>query len=199
MLMSVAPTIRLLLIDEDPDRAVVLAEALQGEGYRLVAQLTPGEVSAKRVQEIAPDVIIVDMESPSRDTIDSMRQINADQPRPIVMFVDESDDGMIREAMQAGVSAYVIDGLNPKRVKPIIDVAVARFREFQALRDELKKTKATLSERKLIERAKGLLMRERQLSEEEAHAALRKLAMDRQQRLFEVAETLLAFADLLKK
>lgn len=199
MLMSVAPTIRLLLIDEDPDRAVVLAEALQGEGYRLVAQLTPGEVSAKRVQEIAPDVIIVDMESPSRDTIDSMRQINADQPRPIVMFVDESDDGMIREAMQAGVSAYVIDGLNPKRVKPIIDVAVARFREFQALRDELKKTKATLSERKLIERAKGLLMRERQLSEEEAHAALRKLAMDRQQRLVEVAETLLAFADLLKK
>lgn len=199
MLMTVAPTIRLLLIDEDPDRAVVLAEALQGEGYTLVAQLTPGEVSAKRVQEIAPDVIIVDMESPSRDTIDSMRQINADQPRPIVMFVDESDDGMIRDAMQAGVSAYVIDGMNPKRVKPVIDVAVARFREFQALRDELKKTKATLSERKLIERAKGLLMRERQLSEDEAHAALRKLAMDRQQRLVDVAEALLAFADVLKK
>ncbi|PJI43622.1 ANTAR domain-containing response regulator [Ferrovibrio sp.] len=198
--MSVAtPTIRLLLIDENPDRAVVLAAALQGEGYTLVAQLTPGEVSAKRVQEIAPDVIIVDMESPSRDTIDSMRQINADQPRPIVMFVDESDDGMIRDAMQAGVSAYVIDGMNPKRVKPVIDVAVARFREFQALRDELKKTKATLSERKLIERAKGLLMRERQLSEDEAHAALRKLAMDRQQRLVEVAEALLAFADVLKK
>ena len=199
MLMTVAPTIRLLLIDEDSDRAVVLAAALQGEGYTLVAQLTPGEVSAKRVQEIAPDVIIVDMESPSRDTIDSMRQINADQPRPIVMFVDESDDGMIRDAMQAGVSAYVIDGMNPKRVKPVIDVAVARFREFQALRDELKKTKATLSERKLIERAKGLLMRERQLSEEEAHAALRKLAMDRQQRLVDVAEALLAFADVLKK
>jgi len=199
MLMTVAPTIRLLLIDEDSDRAVVLAAALQGEGYRLVAQLTPGEVSARRVQEIAPDVIIVDMESPSRDTIDSMRQINADQPRPIVMFVDESDDGMIRDAMQAGVSAYVIDGMNPKRVKPVIDVAVARFREFQALRDELKKTKATLSERKLIERAKGLLMRERQLSEEEAHAALRKLAMDRQQRLVDVAEALLAFADVLKK
>ena len=195
----VSAVIRILLIDEDPERAVVLAEALQGKGYALVATLPPRDLSAKRVQEIAPDVIIVDMESPSRDTIDSMRQINADQPRPIVMFVDESDDGMIREAMQAGVSAYVIDGLNPKRVKPIIDVAVARFREFQALRDELKKTKATLSERKLIERAKGLLMRERQLSEEEAHAALRKLAMDRQQRLFEVAETLLAFADLLKK
>lgn len=191
--------IHILLIDEDPERAAVLAQALQGKGYALVATLPPRDLSAKRVQEIAPDVIIVDMESPSRDTIDSMRQINADQPRPIVMFVDQSDDTMIQEAMQAGVSAYIIDGMNPRRVKPIIDVAVARFREFQALRDELKKTKATLSERKLIERAKGLLMRERGIGEDEAYAALRKLAMDRQQRLVDVAEALLAFADVLKK
>lgn len=191
--------IRILLIDEDPERATVLAEALQGKGYALVATLPPRELSAKRVQEIGADVIIVDMESPSRDTIDSMRQINADQPRPIVMFVDQSDESMIQEAMQAGVSAYIIDGMNPKRVKPIIDVAVARFREFQALREELKKTKATLSERKLIERAKGLLMRERNIGEDEAYAALRKLAMDRQQRLVDVAEALLAFADVLKK
>jgi response regulator NasT len=197
--MSSAPVIRILLIDEDPERAVVLAEALQGKGYALVAQIAPRELSARRVQDIGPDVIIVDMESPSRDTIDSMRQINADQPRPIVMFVDQSDETMIQEAMQAGVSAYIIDGMNPKRVKPIIDVAVARFREFQALRDELQKTKATLSERKLIERAKGLLMRERKIGEDEAYAALRKLAMDRQQRLVDVAEALLAFADVLKK
>jgi two-component system, response regulator / RNA-binding antiterminator len=100
--------------------------------------------------------------------------------------------------MQAGVSAYIIDGLNVNRVKPIVDVAIARFREFQALREELQKTKATLSERKTIERAKGLLMRERGIGEEEAYAALRKLAMDRQQRLVDVAETLLAFADILK-
>lgn len=191
--------IRILLIDEDPERATVLAAALQGKGYALVATLPPRDLSAKRVQEIAPDVIIVDMESPSRDTIDSMRQINADQPRPIVMFVDQSDDTMIQEAMQAGVSAYIIDGMNPRRVKPIIDVAVARFREFQALRDELKKTRATLSERKLVERAKGLLMRERGIGEDAAYAALRKLAMDRQQRLVDVAEALLAFADVLKK
>lgn len=193
------PVIRILLIDEDPERAVVLAEALQGKGYSLVAQLAPRELSAKRVQEIAPDVIIVDMESPSRDTIDSMRQINADRPRPIVMFVDQSDESMIQQAMQAGVSAYVIDGLNVNRVKPILDVAIARFREFQALRDELRKTKATLNDRKTIDRAKGLLMRERNIGEDEAYAALRKLAMDRQQRLVDVAETLLAFADLLKK
>lgn len=190
--------VRILLIDEDPERALVLSDALKDQGYDLVAQLAPRELSARRVQDIAPDVIIVDMESPSRDTIESMRQINADQPRPIVMFVDQSDETMINEAMQAGVSAYIIDGLNVNRVKPIVDVAVARFREFQALRDELKKTKATLSERKTIERAKGLLMRERGLSEDEAYAALRKLAMDRQQRLVDVAETLIALADILK-
>lgn len=191
--------LRILLIDENPERAAVLNEALRAQGYELVARMAPRELSARRVAEIAPDVVIVDMDSPSRDTIDSMRQINDDQPRPIVMFVDQSDVGMIEQAMQAGVSAYIIDGLNVKRVKPILDVAIARFREFQALRDELKKTKATLHERKLIERAKGMLMREKKLSEEEAYAALRKLAMDRQQRLADVAETLLAFADLLKK
>lgn len=191
--------LRILLVDENPDRALILAEALREQGYDLVAQLPPRELSAKRVQDIAPDVVIVDMGSPSRDTIDSMRQINADQPRPIVMFVDKSDEGMIEQAMQAGVSAYVIDGLNVRRVKPIVDVAIARFREFQALRDELKKTKATLDERKIIERAKGLLMQERNLTEDEAYAALRKLAMDRQQKLVDVAEALLAFADVLKR
>lgn len=191
--------LRILLVDENPDRALILAEALREQGYDLVAQLPPRELSAKRVQDVAPDVVIVDMGSPSRDTIESMRQINADQPRPIVMFVDKSDDGMIEQAMQAGVSAYVIDGLNLRRVKPIVDVAIARFREFQALRDELKKTKATLDERKIIERAKGLLMRERNLTEDEAYAALRKLAMDRQQKLADVAEALLAFADVLKR
>jgi response regulator NasT len=191
--------LRILLIDENPERADLLNEALHAQGYELVARLAPRELSARRVAEIGPDIVIVDMDSPSRDTIESMRQINDDQPRPIVMFVDQSDAGMIEQAMQAGVSAYIIDGLNVKRVKPILDVAIARFREFQALRDELKKTKASLNERKLIERAKGMLMREKKLSEEEAYAALRKLAMDRQQRLVDVAETLLAFADLLKR
>lgn len=191
--------LRILLIDENPERAALLNEALRAQGYELVARLAPRELSARRVAEIGPDIVIVDMDSPSRDTIESMRQINDDQPRPIVMFVDQSDVGMIEQAMQAGVSAYIIDGLNVKRVKPILDVAIARFREFQALREELKKTKATLNERKLIERAKGMLMREKKLSEDEAYAALRKLAMDRQQKLVDVAETLLAFADLLKK
>ncbi len=191
--------LRILLVDENPDRAAWLDEALRGHGYDLVAQVLPNMLTAAKVRDTSPDVIIVDIESPSRDTIESMRQINAEQPRPIVMFVDQSDEGNIQQAMQAGVSAYIIDGLDPKRVKQILDVAIARFREFQALRDELKKTKDTLADRKLIDRAKAILMRERGLTEEAAHAALQRLAMDRQQRLGEVAEALIAFAGVLKK
>jgi len=191
--------LRILLVDENPDRAAWLDDALRGHGYDLVAQIPPDMLTAARVRDTSPDVIIVDIESPSRDTIESMRQINAEQPRPIVMFVDQSDEGNIRQAMQAGVSAYIIDGLDPKRVKQILDVAIARFREFQALRDELKRTKETLADRKLIDRAKAILMRERGLTEEAAHAALQRLAMDRQQRLGEVAEALIAFAGVLKK
>ena len=190
---------RILLVDENSDRAAVLARALTEQGYELAALLSPHDLSLQRVQEIAPDIVVVDIGSPSRDTIDHMRQITADQPRPIVMFVDQSDEETIRQAVQAGISAYVIDGLNARRVKPVLDVAIARFREVQALREELKKTRETLDERKLIERAKGLLMRERKLSEGEAYAALRKLAMDRQQKLADVAEALIAFADVLQR
>lgn len=190
---------RILLVDENSDRAAVLARALTEQGYELAALLSPHDLSLQRVQEIAPDIVVVDIGSPSRDTIEHMRQITADQPRPIVMFVDQSDEETIRQAVQAGVSAYVIDGLNARRVKPVLDVAIARFREVQALREELKKTRETLDERKLVERAKGLLMRERKLSEDEAYAALRKLAMDRQQKLADVAEALIAFADVLQR
>lgn len=193
------PALRILIVDENPERADLLEEALRESGYEPIGRLSPAALSAARVQEMKPDMVIVDVDSPSRDTLESMREITREQPKPIVMFVDQSDEGSIAEAMQAGVSAYVIDGLNPRRVKPILDVAVARFREFQALRAELDRAKTSLAERKLIERAKGILMRERGLDEPGAYAALRKLAMDRQQRLSDVAETLIAFADLLRK
>jgi len=191
--------LRILLVDEDPQRAALLEEALREHGYMLVGLLPPKELSAARVNAFEPDMVIVDMESPSRDTLESMHQITRERPKPIVMFVDQSDESMIEQAVQAGVSAYVIDGLNPKRVKPILDVAIARFREFQALRDELGRTKATLAERKTVERAKGILMQQRGLDEQEAYNQLRKLAMDRQVKLVDVAEQLITFADLLKK
>ena len=192
------PPLRVILVDADPERTVTLADALAGQDCEVVARLGPEADLAEQVRTLRPDVIVIDMDSPRRDTLESMRAIHRDQPRPIVMFVDDDDAGLIDQAIRAGVSAYIIDGLDAKRVRPILDVAVARFREQQALRDELEKTKAGLRERKVVERAKGILMEQRGLSEDEAYRQLRKLAMDQNKRLVEVAENLISFAKLLK-
>jgi response regulator NasT len=187
-----------LLVDPDPARAAVLESGLVGSGGQIVAIAAPEDDLVQRVREVSPDVIIIDMDSPSRDTLESLRAVTRDQPRAIVMFVDNSDDKMIDEAMKAGVSAYVIDGMSAKRVKPVLDVAIARFKEFQALREELEKTKSTLNERKIVDRAKGILMEQRGLSEDEAYKTLRKLAMDQNKRLAEVAQALVTYAQVLK-
>ncbi len=159
---------RVMLIDEEPGRSAVLEQALKEGGYTVVARLRTDEDLLGRVRELAPDVVIVDMESPSRDILEDMHSISRDQPRPIVMFAESSDSEVINAAVRAGVSAYVVDGLNSNRVKPVIDVAVARFREFQVLRTELARAKTDLAERKVIEKAKGILMKQRNLSEDQA-------------------------------
>ena len=191
--------LRVLLVDQEPDRASTLERVLRDEGYELVGKVAPDHEFVASVRQLAPDVIIVDMALPDRDTLEYMAIITRDQPKPIVMFADASDETMIGRAVKAGVSAYVVDGIDPQRVKPVVDVAIAQFREFQALRDELAQAKSTLAGRRLIERAKGLLMTERGMSEDEAYRALRKLAMDRGMRLTAVAENLLAVAKLLSK
>lgn len=189
--------LRVLVIDKAPGRAAILEQALLDIGHQVAARLSgPVDLYAE-VERIQPDVIIVDLQSPDRDTLEQMREINRHQPRPVVMFADDSDSRTIEQAVRAGVSAYVVDGLNAKRVRPLLDVAIARFREYQALRNELEQAKTSLAERKVIERAKGLLMQRRGCSEEEAYRALRKLAMDQNRRLAEVAENLLSVADML--
>ena len=188
--------LRVLLVDQEPDRASTLERVLRDAGYDLLGKVAPNTELLDQVRRLGPDVIIVDMALPDRDTLEYMATLTRDQPKPIVMFVDQSDETMIGRAVKAGVSAYVVDGLDPQRVKPIVDVAIAQFREFQALRDELAQTKSNLAGRKLIDRAKGLLMAERDLSEEDAYRALRKLAMDRGMRLSDVAEEILAVAKL---
>lgn len=195
---SRAAKVRVLVVDDTPERAAILEQGLLAAGFDLIAVVKPSDDLIPVVRAEQPDVIIVDAESPSRDTLESMRAINEDQPRPIVMFVDTAGGNMIEEAMKAGVSAYVIDGLSAQRVKPVVDVAIARFREFQALRHELERTKTTLQERKIVERAKGILMEQRKLSEEDAYRTLRRLAMDQNQRLADVARNLIAFAQVLK-
>lgn len=190
--------LRILLIDEDAARGAALEQALAQGGYQTVGIAGLKDDLVAKVAELAPDLIIVDMESPSRDTLEDMRRITAERPRPIVMFVDQSDESTIAEAMRVGISAYVIDGLNPGRVKPVLDVAMARFNEFQKLKAELDQAKMDLADRKVIERAKGALMKSRNLSEEHAHRLLTKLAMDQNQRLVDVARTVLALAHVLK-
>ena len=190
--------LRILVIDEDSARADALVRALAESGYETVGVIDPKDDLVAKVRDLGPDLVIVDMESPSRDTLEDMRRITADRPRPIVMFVDQSDESTTAEAMRLGISAYVIDGLNPARVKPILDVAMARFTEFQKLRAELEQAKMDLAERKLIERAKAVLMKNRALSEEQAHRLIQKLAMDQNQRLVDVARSILALAQVFK-
>jgi len=191
--------LRILVIDEDQARADALVQSLTAAGYETVGVIDLKDDLLAKVRDLAPDLIIVDMESPSRDTLEDMRRITADRPRPIVMFVDQSDESTTEEAMRVGISAYVIDGLNPARVKPILDVAVARFTAFQKLRNELDQAKMDLAERKIIERAKALLIKSRGIPEDQAHRLLQKLAMDQNQRLVDVARSILALAQVFMR
>lgn len=189
--------LRVLLCDEDRGRAALLEQALADAGYSVIARLVDADNLSAEVARHQPDVIIIDLDSPDRDTLEQMRSISRDQPRPIVMFAEDDDSGTINQAIKAGVSAYVVDGLSGKRVRPVMEVAIARFREYQALREELARTKNSLEERKVIEQAKGLLMRHRQMDENAAYQALRKLAMDQGKKLPEVARNVIAIMELL--
>ena len=190
-------TLSVLIVDEDPGRSAILEQALSDGGCRVIAKLSSGEQMAAQVDKYQPDIIIIDLDSPDRDTLEQMQCIHRDQPRPIVMFAEDDDSQTIHQAIKAGVSAYVADGLEGKRVKPIMDVAIARFREYQALREELARTKDSLEERKLIDKAKALLIKRQGMNEEQAHQALRKLAMDQGKKLGEVARNVIAVMELL--
>lgn len=189
--------LRVLLIDDDRGRSALLEQALNDAGYTVIARFGTGDNIATLVGEHQPDVIIVDLDSPDRDTLEHMHTITRDQPRPIVMFAEDQDSSAIHKAIKAGVSAYIVDGLSSQRVKPVMEVAIARFREYQALRDELERTKVSLEERKLVDRAKALLIKRQGMNEEEAYQALRKLAMDRGIKLVEAARNIISVLDLL--
>lgn len=188
---------RVLLVDEDPDRAAQLQAALHAAGYTVTAHVATAVDLLAQVRVTEPDVIIIDRDSADRDTLEHVCMVTRDQPRPIVMFADDGDRAAIRAAVDAGVSAYVVGGLTAERIRPIVDVAMARFEQFQAMRQELDKARTSLAERKQIERAKGIVMKSRGVSEDEAYGMLRKLAMERNQRLAQVAENVIAMAELL--
>ncbi len=191
--------LRVMLVDENPQRSTLLQQALHDAGCQVVARAGAYEDLLSHVRDAQPDVILIDMESPDRDTLEHLRSVSNDQPRPIVMFTERSEAETITAAIDAGVSAYVVDEpAVTRRLRPIMDVAIAQFRHFQTLRQELETTRVKLAERKAIEKAKGLLMQRKGLTEEQAYQTLRKLAMDRNQRLFEVCRTLISVMELLE-
>jgi response regulator NasT len=190
-------TVRVLLVDEDPDRAAQLQAALHAAGYMVTAHVATAVDLLAQVRATEPDMIIIDRDSPDRDTLEHVCMVTRDQPRPIVMFADDGDRAAIRAAVDAGVSAYVVGGLTAERIQPIVDVAMARFEQFQAMRQELDKAKLSLAERKQIERAKGIVMKRRVVSEDQAYKLLRTMAMERNQRLAQVAENVIAMEELL--
>jgi len=192
-----AGTMRVLVIDSSPDRAAVLREGLERAGYEVAASLDSPLELLRAVEAVQPDVIIIDTESPSRDVLEHVVMISRDELRPIVMFASDDAPDTIRDAMRAGVSAYVVDGLEAARVKSIVEVAVARFDEYRRLREELADATQKLAERKLVERAKGILMKSRGMDEEGAYRALRSMAMDRGKRIGEIAQQLIDMADLI--
>ena len=189
-------SLRIMLVDEDSARSAILEQALSDAGHQVVGRIKSEQNLLKAVQKCQPDIIIVDIEAPGRDTLEEMREVSRDQPKPIILFSNKRDGDYIRQAVQAGVSAYVVDGLSRERVMPIVEVAMARFREFEALRRELEETKNQLADRKVVDKAKGILMRQKGLTEEEAYQLLRKTAMNRNVRVAEIARTLLVLEEL---
>lgn len=190
-------TLSILIIDENRLRAAVIEDGLRDAGYSRLTVVHDVSGIARRIADISPDVIVIDLENPNRDVLESMFQLSRAVKRPIAMFVDRSDQAAIEAAVDAGVSAYVVDGLKRERVKPILDMAISRFNAFARMARELEEARSQLESRKLVDRAKGILMKTRGLSEADAYALLRKTAMNQNRKISEIAESLITAAGLL--
>ncbi len=190
-------SLAILVIDENRIRASIIEEGLRETGHENVTVVNDIEGIAQTVTLINPDVIVIDLGNPNRDMLENMFQLSRTVKRPIAMFVDSADQASIEAAVDAGVSAYVVDGLKRERVKPILDMAISRFNAFTRLTRELEEARCELENRKLVERAKGILMKSKGLSEEEAYSLLRKTAMNQNRKIAEIAQSLVTAAGLL--
>lgn len=187
----------ILVIDENAIRASIIEEGLREAGHEKVTVIHEVNGVARIIDTLRPDVIVIDIENPNRDMMEHLFQLTRTVGRPIAMFVDRSDTASIEAAVEAGVSAYIVDGLKKERVKPILDMAVSRFNAFSRLQRELADAKSALEERKVIERAKGILMKMRGMSEEDAFALLRQTAMNEKKKMSEIAQSVVTAAGLL--
>jgi len=185
--MTTSSPLRVLIIDADPERRALLVQSLQTNSCLVMerASITPDLLNG--LPQLQPDVIVIDADSPDRDTLENVCMISRDQPHPIVLFTDDDDEAKITQAIRAGVTSYVVKGIAPERIKPILQVAMLRFAEHQALRQDLASAQNQLAERKLIERAKGIVMQQKNMNESAAYNLLRKMAMERNAKLADIA------------
>jgi response regulator NasT len=190
--------VKIVIVDESPIRAVILQEGLREAGFTKVEHIAETHNLLKNIYAIDPDIILIDLENPSRDTLEQMFQVSRAVRRPIAMFVDQSDTASIQASVDAGVSAYIVDGLKKERIKSILDLCMSRFNAFAKLRDELDRAKSDLDERKAIDRAKGILMSAKGLTEDQAYKAMRSAAMRDNKKIADIARSIITASELLK-
>jgi response regulator NasT len=189
---------KIVIVDESPIRAAILQEGLRDSGYLDVQHISEMHNLLARIYALDPDVILIDLENPSRDVLEQMFQVSRAVRRPVAMFVDQSDSESARASVDAGVSSYIVDGLKKERIKPILDLCISRFNAFSKLQDELERTKSALEDRKTIDRAKGIVMKMKGLTEDEAYVLLRSTAMREKKKIGDIAASIITAAELLK-
>ena len=191
-------SLKIVIVDENPIRAAILQDGLKEAGHVNVTCIEDTTGLLARIYAIDPDVILIDLENPSRDVLEQMFQVSRAVKRPVAMFVDQSDTASIQASVDAGVSAYIVGNLQKDRVKTIMDLCISRFNAFARLQDELERAKSALEDRKVIDRAKGILMKAKNLTEDEAYALLRKTAMNENKKIADVAQAVITAAELFK-
>ena len=192
------PSFKIVIVDKNPIRAAILEDGLREAGHVQVVRIDEMAHLLSRIYTIDPDVILIDLENPSRDVLEQMFQVSRAVKRPVAMFVDQSDRASIEAAVDAGVSAYIVGGLRKDRVQNILDLCISRFNAFSRLEGELERTRSALEERKVIDRAKGILMKAKNLSEEAAYGLMRKTAMNENKKIVEIAQSVVTAAELFK-
>lgn len=195
--MAVHTDLKILVVEPEADRARDIIDALRNGGWSDVTVIGSAGALVRTLSKQDPDIILINLENPDRDTLEHLSLVSNAKSRPVAMFVDHTDEAMTQAAISSGLSAYVVNGLQKDRIKPVLETAIARFRMIEKMQSELDAAKRALSDRKTIDRAKGLLMRARQISEEDAYGLLRKTAMDQGRKVADVAQSLVTAADLL--
>ncbi len=188
----------IVIVEQDRDRAIAIVDALKASGDYDIHVIGNASGLARKIAGLLPDVVLIDIDNPTRDMLEELTLASGPLDRPVAMFVSGAAGGLAQAAVEAGVSAYVVGGLQTERLKPVMDVAIARFQMMRQMRTELDETRRALEERKVIDRAKGLLMKAKGIGEDDAYAILRKAAMDQGRKVAEVAEALVTAAGLLQ-